>query len=171
MKQLTNLMLADDNFSCRRSRGNFARRLKQYPIQLFLLANLSITIKSNQLVEKSTGRLSFLRNKYKQREYGTLHRSSCPEVFCKKGVPRNFAKFTGKHLCQILFLISCRPEACNFIKKETLARVNFAKFLRTPFFIEHFWWLLLTAVKKKGRTKNTQVLLKIGVPNSKNPRK
>ena len=70
-------------------------------------------------------------------------RSSRPEVFCKKGVLRNFAKFTGKHLCHIFFLISCRPEACNFINKETLARVNFAKFLITPFFIEHLWWLLL----------------------------
>ena len=29
--------------------------------------------------------------------------SSLPEVFCKKGVLRNFAKFTGKHLCQRLF--------------------------------------------------------------------
>ena len=29
-------------------------------------------------------------------------RSSRPEVFCKRGVLRNFAKFTGKHLCQIL---------------------------------------------------------------------
>ena len=29
--------------------------------------------------------------------------SSRPEVFCKKGVLRNFAKFTGKHLCQSLF--------------------------------------------------------------------
>ena len=27
-----------------------------------------------------------------------------PEVFCKKGVLRNFAKFTGRHLCQSLFL-------------------------------------------------------------------
>ena len=26
-----------------------------------------------------------------------------PEVFCKKGVFGNFAKFTGKHLCQRLF--------------------------------------------------------------------
>ena len=26
-----------------------------------------------------------------------------PEVFCKKGVLRNVAKFTGKHLCQRLF--------------------------------------------------------------------
>ena len=32
----------------------------------------------------------------------TAFRSSCPEVFCKKGVLRNFAKFTGKHLCYIL---------------------------------------------------------------------
>ena len=31
-----------------------------------------------------------------------LYRSSHPEVFCKKGVLRNFAKFTGKHLCQSL---------------------------------------------------------------------
>ena len=31
------------------------------------------------------------------------HRSSGPEVLCKKGVPRNFAKFTGKHMCQSLF--------------------------------------------------------------------
>ena len=30
-------------------------------------------------------------------------RSSRPEVFCKKIVLRNFAKFTGKHLCQSLF--------------------------------------------------------------------
>ena len=56
-------------------------------------------------------------------------RSSRPDVFCEKGVLRNFAK--------------C---ACNFIKKETLVQVfpvNFAKFLRTPFFTEHLWWLLL----------------------------
>ena len=33
----------------------------------------------------------------------TLGRSSVPELFYKKGVHRNFAKFTGKHLCQCLF--------------------------------------------------------------------
>ena len=32
-----------------------------------------------------------------------ISRSSRPEVFCKKGIPRNFGKFTGKHLCQSLF--------------------------------------------------------------------
>ena len=30
-------------------------------------------------------------------------RSSRSEVFCKKGVLKNFTKFTGKHLCQSLF--------------------------------------------------------------------
>ena len=31
-------------------------------------------------------------------------RSSRSEVFCKKDVLENFTKFTGKHLCQSLFL-------------------------------------------------------------------
>ena len=48
-------------------------------------------------------------------------RSSLPEVFFKKGVLRNFTKFTGKHLCQSLFFKSCRTRACNFIQKETQA--------------------------------------------------
>ena len=30
--------------------------------------------------------------------------SSRPELFCKKVILRNFAKYTGKHLCQSLFL-------------------------------------------------------------------
>ena len=30
-------------------------------------------------------------------------RSSCPEVFCEKGVLRNFSKFTERPLCQSLF--------------------------------------------------------------------
>ena len=69
-------------------------------------------------------------------------RSSRPEVFCKKGVVRNFAKFTGKHLCQSLFfnkVAGLRP---------TTFPANFAKFLRTPCFIEHLRWLLLKFVRR-----------------------
>ena len=29
----------------------------------------------------------------------TAFRSSRPEVFCKKGILRNFTKFTGQQLC------------------------------------------------------------------------
>ena len=42
-----------------------------------------------------------------------------PKVFYKKGVLRNFAKFTGKQLCQSLF-----------IKKETLAQVFSCEFCK-----------------------------------------
>ena len=74
-------------------------------------------------------------------------RSSRPEVFYKKGVLRNFTKFIGKHPCQGLFfkkVASLRP--ATLLKKRLCRRcfpVNFVKFLRTPFFIEHLWWLLL----------------------------
>ena len=70
------------------------------------------------------------------------YRSSRPEVFCKKGVLKNLAKFTGKHQCQSLFF----NKVAGLIKKETLAQVfsrEFAKYLRTTFFIEHIWSLLL----------------------------
>ena len=43
-----------------------------------------------------------LQNKISQPDL-SFDRSSRLEVFCKKSVLRNFAKFTGKHLCQSLF--------------------------------------------------------------------
>ena len=36
-------------------------------------------------------------------KYRKIYRSSRQEVFCKEGVLRNFAKFTGKQLRQSLF--------------------------------------------------------------------
>ena len=52
-----------------------------------------------------------------------------PEVFCKKMCSYKFGKFTGKQLCQSLFLIKlCRPRACIFIKKETLAQLFSCEF-------------------------------------------
>ena len=65
----------------------------------------------------------------------------------RKGVLRNFAKFIWKHLCQSLFfnkVVDHRP--ATLLKKRLWHRcfpVNFAIFLRTPFFIEHLWWLFL----------------------------
>ena len=64
-------------------------------------------------------------------------RCSCPEVFCKKGGCRNFAKFIGKQLYQSLLFNKLQAwQACNFIKTEIWHRcfpVYFAKFLRTTF--------------------------------------
>ena len=65
-------------------------------------------------------------------------RSSCLEVLCRKGIPRNFTKFTGKHLCQSLFF------------KETLALVfscEFCEISRNTFF---HWKLSQSQVLSKG---------------------
>ena len=74
------------------------------------------------------------------------HRSSLSDVVGKKGVLKNFAKFTGKHLCQSLFfnkVAGLKP--ATLFKKRTWQRclpVNFAKFLKTHFFIKHLRWPL-----------------------------
>ena len=51
-----------------------------------------------------------------------------PSCYMKKGVLKNLAKFTGKHLCQSLFFNKVAGQACNFIKKETLAQVFSCEF-------------------------------------------
>ena len=61
--------------------------------------------------------------------------SSCSQMFFKIGILKNFAIFTGKHLCLRL--------------KHRCFPVNVAKFLRTAFFIEHIWWLLLILIKRR----------------------
>ena len=63
----------------------------------------------------------------------------------RKGVLRNFAKFTGKHLCQSLFF----NKVATLLKKRLWHRcppVNFAKFLRTPFLQNSSGRLLLVLV-------------------------
>ena len=73
-------------------------------------------------------------------------------MFLNKGVLRNFAKFTGKYLCQSHVFNKVTGEA----RPVTLLKtwlwnksfpMNFAKFLRTPFIIKHLRWLLLSIEK------------------------
>ena len=76
-----------------------------------------------------------------------IARSSRLDIFSKKGVLRNFAKLTRKHLRQRLFQ-SLRP--ATLLQKGLWQRycpMNFVKFLRTPIFIEHLWWLLLNCTE------------------------
>ena len=75
-----------------------------------------------------------------------LIRSSHQRCSLGKGVLGNFAKFTGKHLCQSLFfnkVAGLRPKT--LLKKGVWNRcfpMNFDKFLRTPFFVEHLLFFL-----------------------------
>ena len=57
-------------------------------------------------------------------------------------VLKNFANFTGRHLCRRLFCKVAGPQNCNFILKNT--PVKFANFFRTTYFTEHLQWLFLT---------------------------
>ena len=67
-----------------------------------------------------------------------MFRSSRPEEFCKKGLLRNFAKFTGKHLCQSLFdkVTGLRPVQYTVLEikfwsvKYTSVTLGYAKILR-----------------------------------------
>ena len=101
-----------------------------------------------------------------QRDYNRLHqanqkreewdgfkfsgkRSSRSEVFYNKSILKNFANFTGKKPVPESFLIKKRPEACKFIKKETLAQVFSCEFWdisKNNFFTEH---LRTTASEEK----------------------
>ena len=68
-------------------------------------------------------------------------------VFCKKNVLKNFAKFTEDTCARVLF----NKVVYNFIKNSFWHRyfpVNFAKFLRTPFYRTP---LLAASVSVKNR--------------------
>ena len=77
--------------------------------------------------------------------YIYIYISSRSEVVFKKGVLKNFGKFTGKH--ESLFFNKATGWGGQLYEKKRLRKrcfpVNFAKFLRTVYFIEHLRWLLL----------------------------
>ena len=65
----------------------------------------------------------------------------------KKGVLRNFSKFTGKYLCQSVFfnkVAGLRP--ATLLKRESGAGISceLCEFSKNTFFTEHLW---MTAFK------------------------
>ena len=93
---------------------------------------------------------------------GICCRSSHQRSSVKKMCLRSFTKFTWKHLC---FNLSFSTLS----KKRPWHRcfpVNFVKFLRTTFFKEHLWWLLLFftvlflySLKTKYKTESLWLLI------------
>ena len=79
-------------------------------------------------------------------------------MFYKKGVLKNFAKFTGKHTWQSPFSNKLTdPTPAPVSKKKLWHRcfpVDFAKFVRASFFIEHLGWLLQDIVKHNYSSTN-----------------
>ena len=70
----------------------------------------------------------------------TTSRNSHQSCSLRKGVLRNFVKFTGKHPCRGLFFNKVVEK--EFAKKETLAHVfscEFCEISKNTFFAEHLW--------------------------------
>ena len=77
------------------------------------------------------------------KKYQRIVRSSRPDMFCKRGVLTNFAKFTGKHLCQSLFF---NKVAGRTLFLKNLAQVfscQFCEIRKNTFSTEHLWWMFL----------------------------
>ena len=71
------------------------------------------------------------------------YRSSQQKCSIIKSVLRNFAKFTGEHLCQSLIF----NKVAGLITWHKYIPVNFAKFLRRPFLQSTSERLLLAMLK------------------------
>ena len=62
------------------------------------------------------------------------------EVFFKKGVPKNFANFTGKHLCWRFFLIKLKVWRPATLLRKTAAQVfscDICEIFKNTYFEEH----------------------------------
>ena len=99
-----------------------------------------------------------------------FYRSSRPEVFCKKDVLRSFTKFTGKHPCQSLLFNKVVGRPATLLKRRFWHRsfpLNFVKFLKLLFFIEHLWWLLLDSnllyLTKNALNRTSNAIFKMKV--------
>ena len=67
---------------------------------------------------------------------GKLFQKQPPEMFCKKGVLKSLAIFTGEHLCRRLLLI--KLQAC--VRKETPTQVfscEYCEIFKNTYFEEH----------------------------------
>ena len=89
--------------------------------------------------------------KFPWRKESITLRTSRLEVFCKKVFLKILQLSQENTLCQGLFLNKdAGLSPATLLKKRLWHRsfpVKFAKFLRTTFFIKHFWWLLLDTLR------------------------
>ena len=119
----------------------------------FLTNNLAVLLR-NFMYYSFPALAAESNNRRAHRPSKSQHRSSHRRCSVKKGVLRNFVKFTGKHLCQSLFLNKVAgPRPATLLKKSlwhVFFPVNFAKFLRTPSLQSTSGRLLLSEVNKKA---------------------
>ena len=88
-----------------------------------------------------------IMGKLYQRHLNVNCRSSRLQMFFKIDVLKNSVNFTWKYLCWSLFLLKLQAfRSATLLKRDSntgVLRGKFARFLRTLFFTDHLWWLLL----------------------------
>ena len=87
-------------------------------------------------------------------------RSSYPEVFIGKGVPKIRSKFTGEHPCRSVISIKLQSNFITVTLRHGCSHVNLLHFFKTPFPRNTSEILLLIFVRccmstNKGRDKQT----------------
>ena len=78
------------------------------------------------------------------------------QMFFKIGSIKNFAIFTGKHLCWGLFLIKLQVwRSATFLKidSDTGASCGYYKIFKNSFLIQHLWWLLLAVLPRCSKVE------------------
>ena len=93
----------------------------------------------------------------------TLFRSSHRRCSIRKGVPGNFAKFTGKHVPgHVSRVFFWRMKPATLLKKETLAQVfscEFCKISKNTFFTKHLWANASDYLKNKQKLSGSEAEL------------
>ena len=114
---------------CRKMRTRITPNTDTFYAVRVLNAPLGLEIKITRLIHRILCRMnSKIKLKTTNKEIlASLFRRSHQICSLRKVALRDFAKFTGKHLCQSVFF-----NKVNFIKKETLT-----KLLRATSFTEH----------------------------------
>ena len=85
------------------------------------------------------------------------YKSSRSQIPFKTGVLKNFAIFTGKHLCWSLFLIKFLFNKVSLQMTPTqVLSYEYCKIVRNSFFTEHLRWLLLPLNSNKGKKKKVR---------------
>ena len=74
-----------------------------------------------------------------------------PDVLCKKGVHKHFAKFTRKHLCQSLFFNKVAELMSEALFKKRFWHCEFCEIFKTTFFTAHFWIICVSIAISRYR--------------------
>ena len=134
----------------------FASPLKFLNLLLIPVQNWMATGHLDRMFCNSWNEKTVWLTKWSQRG---IYSSSRSQMLFGVGILKNFANFTGKHLCWSPFLI--KLQAWNFIKKRLQHRcfpAKFAKFLRTAFFKENLRWLFQYLVRHRQHLKRLETV-------------